>query len=247
MKVEAIKTRNMEPPVDDLRVVFKAAVQAIEENTVIVLASKVVSIDEGRCAPIEGTDKLELVKKEADRYLPIEHTPGRKHPITMVHNVIVGSAGIDESNANGFYILLPENPMQYAKEFREWVVDEYGVEHVGVIIADSYSTILRRGAQSVGIGFAGIKPLYEYKGRKDIFDREFKFSSSNVLDTLSSGAGIVMGEGSSPTPIALITEPPESVVFETGREAEFAKDFFVYGERDRLRMLYDGLPWKDNE
>lgn len=247
MKVEAIEIQKMNPPQDNLRAVFKESVKNIEEYSVIVLASKVVSIDEGRCVPIEGVDKLELVKKEAERYLPVEHTPGRKHPITMVHNVIVGSSGIDESNANGFYVLLPKSPMKYAKEFRDWIVTEYGVGNVGVIIADSYSTPLRRGAQSVGIGFAGCKPLFEYKGQKDIFDREFKFSSSNVLDTLSASAGIVMGEGSKPTPIALITDLPENVVFETGNEEELAKDFFVFGERDRLRMLYDGLPWKDSD
>ena len=54
--------------------------------------------------------------KEADEYLPRKFVPGGWCMQTIKNNLLIPSAGIDESNANHNYILWPKDPAGIAKK-----------------------------------------------------------------------------------------------------------------------------------
>ncbi|HLC90005.1 MAG TPA: coenzyme F420-0:L-glutamate ligase, partial [Patescibacteria group bacterium] len=51
----------------------------------------------------------------------------------------------------------------------------------------------------------GIK---DYRGTPDIFGRKFKFSRTDIADSLATAAVLVMGEGNERRPLAIIEKAP---------------------------------------
>ena len=82
------------------------------------------------------------------------------------------------------------------------------VKNLGVLITDSRTVPLRSGVTGVALGYAGFRGIKDYKGQKDIFGREFKFSSVDVADSLATAAVLVMGEGREQQPLAIIKGAP---------------------------------------
>lgn len=206
MIITPIKTKKLFPPQDDVLNAIRAAVKKIPECSILVVTSKVVSIHEGRCIPIESiADKDELIIAEADYYLPRDKkTPYVMH--TIKHNLFIPTAGIDESNANGFYILWPKDPMRSAREICAWARRTYGLKNCGIVITDSRSSLLHRGVIGMCLAYAGFAPLNDYRGKHDLFGRTLSVSQTNVADSLAAAAVLAMGEGSEQTPLALATD-----------------------------------------
>ena len=209
MLTEAVRTRILTPPKDDLLSALSDSIEKIEEGSILAVSSKVVSIWQGRCIPMaDYPQKDELIKKEADLYLPRDFTPNGWVIHTIKDNLLIPTAGIDLSNANGYYILWPKDPMEAAEEIRTFFKDKFKLKDFGVIITDSHSVPLRRGAVGITLGFAGFNPLKDYRGEKDIFGREFLVEISNLADMLASTAILIMGEGAEQSPAALISDVP---------------------------------------
>jgi coenzyme F420-0:L-glutamate ligase len=207
MNVHAIKTRKLLPPKDDLWEVLEHSLPQLQEDTVVAISSKVVSIGEGRCVPAaDVTDKDELIVREADRYLDRKHVPGGWVLHTITHGVFTPSAGIDSSNGADHYILWPEDPARSAAELWKGLRRRHGVRRLGVILTDSRSIPLRRGVVGYALGFHGFQPLRDYRGTRDLFGRKLRSSQSNVADALASAAVLEMGEGREQTPVAVITD-----------------------------------------
>lgn len=209
MFIKPVKTRLFLPPQDDLLSLLKESFSSLKlkEGSVFVITSKIVSIWQGRCIKIEEiSDKDELIKKEADFYLDRKEVPHGYVMLTMKDNLLIPTAGIDESNAKGYYILWPENPYQTAKEIYDFLKENYGLKNLGVIISDSHCTPLRWGTTGIAIAYYGFYPLKDYRGTKDIFGREMKITQSNRVDGLASAAVCVMGEGNERIPIAIIED-----------------------------------------
>jgi len=207
MKIRVIKTRILVPPRDDLLGVIQNSLKRIPEGSILVVTSKVVSIWEGRSIPKDRfPNKDELIKKEADRYLPKRFVPGKWVMHTMKHDLFIPSAGVDESNADGFYVLWPSRPERAADILHRWIRKTYGVKNCGVIITDSHTIPLRRGTIGISLAHCGFNPLKDYRGTKDIFGRKFTMTQTNIADGLAAAAVVVMGEGREQTPLALITE-----------------------------------------
>ena len=209
MHIKAIKTRPLIPPKDDLLSVIKESFLKfkLKEKSIIVITSKVVSIWQGRCIKISGKiNKDELVKKESDLYIDRKKVPGQFVMLTIKNNILIPTAGIDESNANGYYILWPENPFLSAKEIYKFIKKQYGLKEFGIIISDSHTTPLRSGVMGIGIAYYGFYPLKDYRGKKDIFQRELKMTQSNIVDSLSAAAVYEMGEGNEQTPIVVLED-----------------------------------------
>lgn len=205
MIVKSIKTRPLLPPKDDLLSVIKESIFEVKEKSVIVITSKVVSIWQGRCIKIdEKINKDELVKKEADLY--IDRVLSKDIMLTIKNNILIPTSGIDESNANGYYILWPKKPFLAAKEIYDFIKKTYGLKAFGVIISDSHTTPLRTGIMGIGLSYYGFYPLRDYRGEKDIFGRELKMSQTNIVDSLSAAAVYAMGEGAEQTPMAIIED-----------------------------------------
>lgn len=151
-------------------------------------------------------DKDELIKKEADFYLDRDKVPKGHVILTIKNNILIPTAGIDESNGNGYFILWPKSPFSTAKQIYNFIKKNYRLNNFGIIISDSHCTPSRWGTLGVSIAYYGFYPLKDYRGTKDIFKRKMKISQSNVADALAAAAVFVMGEGSEQTPIAIIQD-----------------------------------------
>lgn len=203
MQVLPIRLRPLRAPKDDLHEAIRNSKLFLKEGDIIAVSSKVVSVHEGRTVPVEGTDKDALVEREADWYVRFPKNPYKK-VFTITAGSTAGSAGIDQSNGNGHYILYPKVPFKSAKGLRAWLSKTYGVKQLGLIITDSTSVPLRRGAIGFALAWDGFVPLNDYRKKKDLFGRSFKVEVANIADGLAAAAVVVMGEGDESTPIAVI-------------------------------------------
>ena len=209
MIVTPVKTRILAPPKDDLLGAIRHSVRSLPEKSVFVVTSKVVSIWQGRCVPMrEVPDKEKLIAREADWYIPRERTPGAWVTHTIKNNLFIPSGGVDESNADGHYILWPKNPKRVARELWAWLRKTYRVKNLGVIISDSHTVPLRRGVLGISLAHYGFVPLKDYRGMRDIFGRTLKMTQMNIADGLAVAAVLLMGEGKERTPLALIRDVP---------------------------------------
>lgn len=244
MIIKAIKTRKFLPPKDDLWE-FLGIIRNLKENSVVAITSKVVSIGEGRCIPVGDIDKDELITKEADKYLPRDLVPNKWAIYTLKNNLLVASAGIDESNGKGYYILWPKDPETSAKRIWEFLKEKFSLKNLGVIITDSRITPLRRGVVGMAISYFGFKPIKDYRGTKDLFGREFLMETSNLPDSLATSAVLEMGEGRESQPIAIISDVS---YIEFIQEKYITKnsdyDFEMPEKEDLFYPFLSSVPWK---
>lgn len=195
-----IKTRKFLPPKDDLYSLLDSYLPALKEKDILVITSKIVSIGQGRTVKItKATDRIALIKQEADAYLP--ENPSS---LAIKDHTLTPYAGIDRSNADEHYILWPKNPPSAAKAIWKYLRQRHKIKQLGVIIADSFCLPFRWGQMGISLGFFGFNPLYSYANKRDIFGRKLVRSNSNLVDSLSALAVVHMGEGNEQTPLCLI-------------------------------------------
>lgn len=244
MKVKAIKTRKFLPPKDNLEDLL-SAIKKLEENTVVAIASKVVSIAEGKCVPVDVVEKDKLIFKEADKYLPREFTPSQSVIFTVKNNMMIASAGVDESNADGHYILWPKNPELSAQKIWQYLRRKFKLKNLGVIITDSRVTPLRRGVVGVAVAFFGFKPLKDYRGKEDLFGRIFEMETSDIPDSLATAAVLEMGEGAEGKPIAIITDIADIEFIQKKYIAKSPEDAFEMPEKeDMFYPFLSSVKWE---
>lgn len=206
MKVKAIKTEKVIPGKKLFEILDKY-VDEFSDGSILAITSKIVSICEGRIIRVGDIDKEELIKQEADLYLPRNESKYDLY-LTIKDNLLAVSAGIDESNSNGYYVLWPREAQKTANEVREYLQKKFGLKKIGVIITDSKTTPLRWGVTGAAIAYSGIKPLKNLIGTPDIFGRKLKMTKMGILDGLAAAAVLEMGEGDNQTPIAIISDIP---------------------------------------
>ncbi len=245
MKVTAIKTRVFLPPKDDLLSFITESFSRIKikEESIIVITSKIVAIGEGRCIKIgPESNKPALIKKEADFYIDKNKVSGKISTLTIKDNILISSSGIDESNGNGYYVLWPQKPFAVAKKIYRFIKKEHRLKKFGIIISDSHRIPLRSGIMGIGLAYYGFYPLRDYRGKKDIFGREIKFSQTNIVDSLASAAVFEMGEGNEHMPIAVI-ENARDIDF---TNADFSKKDLLKTtiKDDRYNFFLKSNIWK---
>lgn len=216
MKFIPVKTRAVLPPRDDIYPVLDESLPRLREGDVLFITSKILAIHQGRCVKIKpdasGVQKEHLIKREADRY---EHSHLRSWKnlyLTIKDHTLIANAGIDESNANGYYILWPRRSSAAAKEICSYLKKKYKLKKLAVIVTDSHIVPMRQGTLGISIGFYGMEPLYDYRGKPDIFGRLLKHTTKNIVDALTTMAVLVMGEGNERTPL-LVLRDAKFVVF----------------------------------
>lgn len=242
MRIQAIKTRKFLPPKDDLWDLL-SGIKKLKENSVVAVTSKVVAIGEGRCIPLGSIEKDELIAKEADKYLP--RKPNELTMYTVKNNLLVAAAGIDESNADGYYILWPKNPELSAKKIWEFLKKKFKLKNFGVIITDSRVTPLRRGVLGMAISYFGFKPLRDYRGTKDLFGRKFEMETTDIPDCLATAAVLEMGEGAECQPLAVITDVPYVEFIEEKYKPKDPDSSFEIPEKEDLFYPFlSSVPWK---
>ena len=63
---------------------------------------------------------------------------------------------------------------------------------------------LRLGEINVAVGVAGIKPIRDRRGEKDLFGYVLRIKQTAIADELSSAAELVIGQASEGIPVAII-------------------------------------------
>jgi F420-0:gamma-glutamyl ligase len=229
MQCIPIKTRIFQPPKDDIYNLLDEYLPKLQERDVVIITSKVMAIHQGRCIKRKGAEmKYDLVKIETDRYLRCANRDDSEFVLSIVENALIASAGIDESNANGYFIYLPKHPSDLCKEICEYLKKKFSLNELAVIAVDSHSLPLRYGTLGIAIGGYGLEPLRNYVGTRDIFGCGLKVSRINIFDSLASLSALVMGEGKEMTPIAIV-RAVEGLVF---TERETFQDLIIPEEED---------------
>ncbi|MBP7060845.1 MAG: coenzyme F420-0:L-glutamate ligase [Candidatus Moranbacteria bacterium] len=206
MLVTAIKTEKVTPRSTTLIALLDRTLKKVPGQSVLVITSKIVALCEGRFLTHDTTIKDAAVIAEADYYLPKEHSR-YGIPLTIFDNAFIARAGIDASNTDGYYSLLPKDSYATAKKIRAYLVQRFQIQQVGVVIVDSHSTPLRRGTLGVAIGWSGFQGLKNYEAEPDIFGHYFT-THQNQVDALATAASLCMGEGNEQTPLCLISDIP---------------------------------------
>ncbi len=177
----------------------------LQEKSVIAITSKVVALCEGRTVDQHDLSKEELIKREADYYLPSD-TNKYGYNFTIKDHSLTSAAGIDESNSGNNYILWPKNSQKTANDIRKYLTKKHDIKNLGVIIADSTSMPMRWGTVGLALGYSGFRAIHDYTNEPDLFNRPFKTSKAGIATGLAAAAVLVMGEGTERTPIVVIED-----------------------------------------
>jgi coenzyme F420-0:L-glutamate ligase/coenzyme F420-1:gamma-L-glutamate ligase len=204
----------------------------------LVVCQKVVSKAEGRLvalAEIEPSaqarriavedDKdprqVELVLRESVRVVRRGH--GALICETR-HGFVCANAGVDLSNApaEGVAVLLPVDPDASASRLREALLAR-GAGPLGVIVSDTFGRPWREGLVDVAIGCAGLAPVSDWRGSRDLAGRELQVTAMATADQLAaalmpkeSGVPAVWVEGLPPRGEGRLRDtirPPETDLF----------------------------------
>ncbi|OGK56121.1 hypothetical protein A3J15_01880 [Candidatus Roizmanbacteria bacterium RIFCSPLOWO2_02_FULL_38_10] len=203
MIIRPIKTRIISDQ-DNLIDVIDLAITHLNDKSIVCITSKVIALTDGRTIKKSNIDKNNLIEKEADLYIKPKKITD--FYLTIKNNILIPSAGIDESNAGDNYILWPENAQVSANKFRAHFVNRFKHKNIGVLITDSTTAPLRVGVRGIAISHSGFLAVNNYIGKPDMHNRKLKVTKVNVIDSLAAAAVFSMGEGNEQTPIAIIED-----------------------------------------
>ena len=191
----------------------------IRNRDLVVIGQKAVSKAEARIIDIskispsaraskiaEKTGKtaefVEIVLKESSKVLRADKDA---FIVRTKRGATCLNAGVDKSNVKGnsTYALLPQDPDSSARRMRKRIQQLTG-KQVAVVICDTRSRPFRKGQVEESIGVAGLNPLIDYRGQKDLFGYTLRFKNVAIADELASAAELVMGQGREKTPVAII-------------------------------------------
>lgn len=191
----------------------------IQENDVIVVTHVAVSKAEGNIVSLDDIEPssraIEIAKKVDKEPKMVEIVLREtKEIVRMGHNslitetkngIVCANAGVDRSNVEGFrnVVLLPPDPNRSAQNIRKEIRKQTGC-NVAVVVSDTHGRPLRMGEINVAIGVAGIKPIKDRRGEKDLFGYVLKVKQTCVADELASAAELVIGQANEGIPAAII-------------------------------------------
>lgn len=245
MIVTPIRTKKIFPG-DNLEEILDTSLPKLEENSVVVVSAKIIATCEGNVVKNDGTvDKKDLVAKEADYFiLDKQFYEHNKVVLTIKNYIFVPSAGIDESNGNGYFILWPKDPMQSAQKIWKYLRTKHNVKNLGVILSDSYFVPLRRGTVGVGIAWCGFAPITNYIGTPDVFGQPLQYTTASRIDGLAAAAEVTMGEANEQTPLATMSDMSFIEFVDRVPTQEEISFMHIVKEDDSYGPLLNALEWK---
>lgn len=191
----------------------------IQEMDVIVITHVAVSKAEGNVVNLEEVRPSKLAKEIAQQtdkepklveaILSETKEIVRISPNSLItetkHGIVCANAGVDRSNVEGErnIVLLPENPMSSAQAIRQDIKNLTDC-NVAVIISDTHGRPFRMGEINIAIGVAGIKPIRDRRGEKDLFGYVLKIKQTAIADELASAAELVIGQANEGIPVAIV-------------------------------------------
>lgn len=220
----------IEPGDDLLTIILDCLEEAdceLEDGDILVIAQKVVSKAEGRITRLSDV----LPSKEAEELAAFTH----KDPylvevilqesnelVRMRENLLIveqklgfvcANAAVDRSNVSPgesgerLVTRLPLDPDGTARRIRARVTELTGKD-IAVIINDTHGRPFRNGAVGVAIGMAGIKPVTDLRGRKDLFGYKLRTTTVGTVDEVASAASLLMGQADEGRPVILLRGVP---------------------------------------
>jgi len=244
MKITPIKTDKITPKNHTIYDILDKFVVDVPENSILAVTSKIISICEGNVIKNDGRIlKNNLVKDEADLYLPPTESK-YNYCLTIKNNVLLPTAGIDESNGNGYFILWPKDPQKTINAIRKYLMERFKLKNVGAMITDSKTTPLRWGTTGVSVAHSGFKALNDYIGKPDIFGVKMQATKANIADAVAVSAVLCMGEGQEQTPMALIEDLPFVKFQKNNPTKKELAELGIGMEDDLYAPLLKSVCWK---
>lgn len=198
---------------DSLSSTILAATQksrlTFQEGDILIVKHKVVSKAEGAVVALADLEPSKASRVWARRYgldarvselamRESKRVVRRKRGVMISetkHGFICANSGIDVSNVDGgrHAVLLPKDPDQSAARLRREIKKHLKID-VAVIVSDSFGRPWREGLTEVAIGVAGMRPLIDYRGRRDPHGYPLHATIDAVADELACAAGLVCGK-----------------------------------------------------
>ena len=186
-------------------------IPSVSEKTVLTISSKLVCLWKGLSVPYESREQKEnLIRQESEAAL---QTPLAW--LTIKSGMIMTNAGIDESNAQGKLLLLPQDCYACAEELRNALKKSWGVKDLGIIITDSMILPLRAGIIGAAVAYSGFCGVKDLRGRPDIFGKKLSVTLVNMADSLAAACALTMGEADERCPLCLVQNAPVEFVDRT--------------------------------
>lgn len=244
MKVIAIKTHKITAADHDLLKILDQYVKDFKDNSILVIASKIVAITQGKLQKMTDEEKEEFIKKSSQLYIPKEEHNYNLF-ITITNNILTYSAGIDESNVeSGYIVLWPDQPSEVANKIRAYLKKRFKVKNAGVIITDMAAIPLQWGIIAGPIAYSGFNPLKILTGTPDVFGKPFKYTKVGIWNGLAAAGGVVMGEGNEQTPLAIIEDIPFVEFQDRNPSDEELKSLVIQPKNDLFGPLMKYAPWE---
>ncbi|WP_341756530.1 MULTISPECIES: coenzyme F420-0:L-glutamate ligase [unclassified Candidatus Tisiphia] len=241
MLVKGVRTHRIEVN-DCLEQILDQYIQDIVDGDIVAITSKIISVMQGRLVPKDSICKNLLIQQEADLVLETDNNPYDLY-LTIKNGILIPSAGIDESNVHGVYVLYPENIQKTAICIWEYLKKKHNIKKIGVVITDSHTTIMRRGVTGIALGWCGFIPLYSYIDKPDLYNIPLKVTQVNILDALATAAVFIMGEGDEQTPIAIIKDAPKICFLDRSPTIEEEKNILIPMDEDLYSPLLRAAKW----
>jgi len=226
IEIIAIPSQKIIEETDNLFDILVESMQSksivFQENDVLIIASKVVSVTEGRVKSFATVSPSLLAKELAEQmHTAVEFTqiildecennyigvvPGA---LTTINKYgLLANAGADQSNVKeNTTVVLPADSKKSARDLHSKIF-KTTQKKVGIIIADSRTMPMRLGTVGTALATYGFKSVIDERGKSDLFGRPMHITSRAIADQLATAAEIVMGETDERTPFVIIRNYP---------------------------------------
>jgi F420-0:gamma-glutamyl ligase len=128
MNIQPVKTRIFRE-LEELIPFIVEHIPHWEDGSILVVTSKIVALAEGRTRVAATPEEREqIIADESDFVLRTKYTW-----LTLKDGTVMCSAGIDESNADGKIILLPQDSYVAAEMLRNQLRAHYNIKTLGTL------------------------------------------------------------------------------------------------------------------
>jgi coenzyme F420-0:L-glutamate ligase len=216
MEIFPIKIPKKDAGFDLFRTIVESEFQ-FQENDIVVLSSKFVSMSEGSLIDLKSVrvsnraralasrfkmdEKIAQISLQESDYL-VSGIPG--FLLTINDGMIAPNSGIDKSNCPpGKIVLYPKDSFKSAKQLRKKFSKKFGIK-IGIVISDSRLMPTRIGCTGIAVGVSGFDPVDDERGKWDLFGKKLMVTFKATADCLATIGVFVMGESNESIPIVVI-------------------------------------------
>lgn len=231
---------------DDLFSHLDAALPQLEENCVVAITSKVVALCEGAVVAKDAVESKEaLVHSQAEYYIPAQHSQ-YDLTLTVKDHILAVNAGIDESNVDNAYVLLPQDPFHSACEIWKYLRKKHQVTNLGVLITDSKTIPLKWGTVGTALAHCGFDAVVSKIGEPDLFGRLLHMTKVNVAEGLAAASVVEMGEAAEATPFAVLEDIAQIRFASAAPTPAEIAELSIALPDDAYYPVLSSAPWKKN-